>query len=48
MLEQIFEYLKAWINGEEAELHVYKTWSFGWWELGAMLIIIGLMVNWMI
>lgn len=48
MIKQIFGYLKAWINGEEAELHIDQTYSFGWWELGAILIIIGLIVNWII
>lgn len=46
MINQIIGYLKAWIKGEDAELHVDKTWHFAWWELGAIFVIIGLIAYW--
>lgn len=46
MINQLIGYLKAWIKGEDAELHIDKEWSFTWWELGAILVIIGLIVYW--
>jgi len=44
MLKQILSYIKAWISGEEAELNIDKTWSLAWWEVGAILIIICLII----
>ena len=46
MIKQILGYLKAWARGDDAELHIDKTWSFTWWEAGAMLVIVGLVVYW--
>lgn len=46
MFKQIFGYLKAWITGEEAELHVDKTWHFAWWELIPIVAIVGLVIYW--
>jgi hypothetical protein len=48
MFKQFFGYLKAWIRGEEAELHIDKTWHFAWWELIPILGIIGLIIYWVI
>jgi hypothetical protein len=42
MIKEIFGYLKAWINGDDAELHIDKTWHFGWGEVVAITIILGL------
>lgn len=44
MLKQIWGYLKAWSRGEDAELHIDKTWHFSWWEVGAIVVIIGLLI----
>jgi len=44
MIKQILGYLKAWINNEDAELHIDKEWSFTWFEVAAILVIIGLVV----
>ena len=37
-------YLKAWINGDEAELNIDETWHFGWAEVAAIAVIIGLII----
>jgi len=43
-MNQLFAYLKAWFRGEDAELHVDKTWHFGWGEVIAITVIIGLII----
>jgi len=42
MIRDIFRFIIAWINGEYAELHIDITWYFGWWDIGAITVIIGL------
>jgi len=44
MIKQIFGYLKASINGEDAELQIDKMWHFGWAEIAAIVVIVGLIV----
>ncbi|EDM35214.1 hypothetical protein PBAL39_17071 [Pedobacter sp. BAL39] len=46
MIKELIGYVKAWIKGEEAELHVDKTWSFGWWEIIPLVAIVGLIIYW--
>lgn len=44
MIKELIEYLKAWISGEETELHIDKTWTFRWWEVAAIIVIVGLVI----
>ncbi len=44
MIKQIINFLKAYANGEQADLDL--TIQFTWWEVGAILIIIGLIIRW--
>lgn len=46
MIKQVFGYLRAWIRGEDAELHIDKTWHLSWLELAAIVVIIGLVIYW--
>lgn len=43
-MNQFIGFLKAWIRGEGAELHIDKTLHFGWGEVGAILIIFSLVI----
>lgn len=44
-MNQLFGFLLAWVRGEEAELHIDKTFHFGWGEIGAILIIFSLIIS---
>jgi hypothetical protein len=46
MIKEIIEFLKAWVKGDDAELNIEKEWSYTWWEVAAILFIIGLIIYW--
>ena len=46
MMKRIWMYLKAWVNGEDAELDIDKTFSFSWWEMVPIVIIVGIIIYW--
>jgi len=43
-MNQFICILRAWIRGEEAELHIDKIFHFGWLEVGAMLVTFSLIL----
>jgi hypothetical protein len=42
MIKQVINFIKAYSKGEEADLHL--VFEFTWWEVAAILIIIGLII----
>lgn len=44
MVKEIFHYVRAWVKGEPAELNLEGEIEVAWWEAGAILIIIGLVI----
>jgi hypothetical protein len=46
MVKEIFNYVRCWLKGEPAELTIAGEIEVGWWEVGAILIIIGLIIYW--
>lgn len=46
MLKQIWGYLLAWVNGEDAELHIDKTWHLSWLDAAFIVAVITAIVWW--
>jgi hypothetical protein len=44
MFKKIRSYFKAWINGDEVTID--GSVEFTWWEVGAIVVIIGLLIRW--
>lgn len=42
MIRQLINFFRAYIKGDEAELHL--TAEFTWWEVGAIIVIAGLFI----
>jgi hypothetical protein len=44
MVKEIIHFVKAWLKGEPAELTLKGEIEFTWWEVAAILIVIGLII----
>ncbi|HTK19811.1 MAG TPA: hypothetical protein VL442_09875 [Mucilaginibacter sp.] len=40
MIRRFIKFIQAWYRGEDQELEI----RFSWWDLGAIVVIIGLLV----
>lgn len=42
MIKQIIDFIKAYSRGDEANLNL--VFEFTWWEVAAIVVIIGLLI----